>query len=60
MADYALDMRITDAQDEVFRWMLEYVQHNRQSGSEALAAFGFDWQEAWQNWWDEGEDFWCN
>ena len=54
--DFALDMRITDAQDRVFRWMYEYIQHNRESGSEALAPFGLDWVDAWQNWWDEGEE----
>lgn len=54
--DHALSYRIEDAHDKVFRWMMEYVGFDRQTGSDELAGLP-DWQEAWQNWWDEGDPF---
>lgn len=54
--DHALSYRIENAHDKVFSWMQEYVGHDRQSGTEALAGYSMDWVDAWQNWWDEGDD----
>jgi hypothetical protein len=53
--DHALNYRIQDAQDKVFQWMQEYVGFDRESGSKELFDYP-DWQEAWENWWDEGDD----
>ena len=53
--DYALDRKIIDAQDKVFDYLVD-AGHTRDSGSEALKPHGYDWVDAWQNWWDEGED----
>lgn len=54
--DHALSYRVQDAEERVFQWMHGYVNHTRESGSEALATFGFGWVIAWQNWWDDGSD----
>lgn len=52
--DHALSTTIGNAEDKVFTWM-QGEGYNRDTGSKAL--FGYpDWQEAWENWWDEGDD----
>lgn len=56
MTDYALEYRITDAQERVFEWMHSYVHHNLESGKEALAPYGADWVDPWVNWWGEGDE----
>jgi hypothetical protein len=53
--DHALEYRVVDAQNSVFDWMYEYIGHTRETGSDALAPFGMDWVDSWQNWWDEGD-----
>lgn len=55
MSDCALEMRVTDAMDSVFEWMAYYIGYDRETGTEALAPYGFDWVAAWQSWWDGGE-----
>lgn len=55
--DWGLVNRIADSEDKVFRWMQSYLGHNRETGSDALReAASIDWVDAWQNWWDEGND----
>lgn len=51
---YELNYHIEDACDRVFTWM-QREGYDRESGSKELFDYP-DWQEAWENWWDEGED----
>lgn len=50
-----LSWEIDSAQDRVFTWLHTH-QYGRDEGSVALADYGDDWVEAWQNWWDEGDE----
>lgn len=50
-----LELKIMDAQDRVFCYMVD-KGHDKATGSGALKPFGYDWVDAWENWWDEGED----
>lgn len=54
MTNHELSYQIENAQDRVFCWM-QVQEYDRKSGSKELDDFP-DWQEAWENWWDEGED----
>lgn len=49
-----LSYEIEKAEDHVFLWM-QREGYDRTTGSQALFDWP-DWQEAWENWWDEGDD----
>lgn len=55
MRDYALEDRIINAQDKVFYWLVD-LGHTKETGADALKPHGCDWVDAWENWWDEGEE----
>jgi hypothetical protein len=54
--DWGLDSEIVNAQDRIFTWMVN-EGYTRDTGVLTLNRYyGTDWSEAFENWWDEGDD----